>query len=210
MKEKNEKYHPFFVFIMSFSVNSISANTVITKPIKTLLIIAEYPYASSISDEVSKEAALLYKNPKTELTSNYADNLLRLLSRDAEKIMWANKINAHYGISYPGQPLASPPDLSQYLAGSTIEYKYALWIRHLRGKIDCRKPNYPTRCEAQFQTRATIFDTATGKIMWDLDKLGNDYFDYRVWGDGRMYTYLLKRLQADGWIVLPNAEPIIK
>ena len=196
------------LFTCNIAYSASTKNSI--KPIKTILIIVERPYPSSIPDEISKDAASLYENPKYSLTSNYEDNLNRVLLRDFEKIMWANKIDAHVGISTPGEPANNPPDLKQYLAGSGTKWKYALWIRHLRGKIDCKKPNYPNGCEAQFQTRATIFDTASGKIMWDVDRLGNDYFDYRVWEDGRMYTYLLTRLKNDGWIELPKVEPVVK
>jgi hypothetical protein len=180
------------------------------KPIKTILIIVEQPYPSSITDGISKDAYLLYENPQSALTSKYEDNLDSLLLRDFEKVMWANNIDAHLGFYTPGKPANNPPDLTQYLAGSGTKWKYALWIRHLRGKIDCKKSNYPNGCEAQFQTRATIFDTANGKVMWDIDKLGNDYFNYRVWEDGRMYTHLLTRLKNDGWIELPKVEPVVK
>lgn len=196
-------------FNSAYSSSSSSKSSI--KPIKTLLILVAPSLPSFISsDEISKEASLLYENPKS-LASSYTDNLDRVLSRDIARIMWKNGIDSHFAISGHGQPAGTPPDLKTYLGSEATKWKYALWIRHLRGKIDCsKKPYYPTRCEALFQTRATIFDTANGKIMWDVDRLGNDYFDYRVWEDGRMYTYLLTRLKNDGWIELPEAEPVVK
>ncbi len=196
-------------FNNAYSSSSSAKSSI--KPIKTILILVPPSLPSFISSgEINKEVSFQNKNPES-LASSYSDKLWSVLSSDIAKIMWKNGIDSHFSISGHGEPAGTPPDLKRYLGNEVKNWKYALWIRHLRGKIDCsKKPYYLNGCEALYHTRATIFDTANGKIMWDVDRLGNDYFDYRVWEDGRMYTYLLTRLKNDGWIELPKAEPVVK
>jgi hypothetical protein len=172
------------------------------QPIKQVLIIIEQPSFSSPTKE--SDGTLTVNTPVEIAINRYRTNLNVSTKKNFVKVMSDNSINSKLIF----MPALSNPKLIINLLPleEQKKWQYILLIRHVKGMSNCRYG----QCDAFFQMEAKIIDSTSFKTIWNAKESGSTYYGDKVWQDGRMYKYLLERLNVDNMIKLENIEPIIQ
>lgn len=210
MKKTALLYCIALITILSGCGPLLRHSTIIEKPdqkIKSFIIAIEHPnYSASYSES---DGILRTNSSQQDAINEYRTNFYKGVNENFVRIMKDNGITTKL-VFVPSTQQVTSKSLNVLSSEDLDKWPYVLWIRHQRGKVLTSYRKHAVYVTAYFQIMAMLYDTKSHRMIWKAEDDSKVFYNHMVWISGRIYKDLLIRLNSDGIISLPTAEPIIK